>query len=233
MGAPLRLLDDLISLFYPRLCLACSRHLPPKQQMICVHCRYKLPKTNFHLQRENPFTERFWGRLDLTSGAALYHFTRGGLTQQLIHKLKYQGQWEVGYQLGELYGNILKKSPFFEGIDVIVPVPLHPKKEHQRGYNQSDSFAKGIAEALRRPWMKNALKRSAYTDSQTTKSRLERLKNVLNVFSVHRSGVLEDKHVLLVDDVLTTGATLEACGIRILEVPGTKLSMATIAIADY
>ena len=226
-------LNDLVSLLYPNLCLACSDHTPARGEIICLRCQHKLPRTNFHLEQENPFTERFWGRISIENGAALYHFIKGGRVQELIHRLKYLGKREIGIRLGQWYGEQLKQSEQFKTIDLIVPVPLHPKKERLRGYNQSALFAMGISEAMGKPWMKNALTRKAFTETQTHKSRTERLENVLEVFAVNDLKGMEGKHILLVDDVMTTGATLEACGMRILEIPGTKLSMATIAIADF
>lgn len=226
-------LNDLVSLLYPNLCMACSENLPSREEIICLRCQHKLPKTNFHLEKDNPFIERFWGRLSLENGASLYHFVKGGRVQELLHRLKYLGKHEIGLRLGQGYGHQLRESPFYKDIDLIVPVPLHPRKERLRGYNQSAMFAKGLAESMGKPWSKNALLRNTFTETQTHKSRVERLENVLEVFEVANTKALENKHILLVDDVMTTGATLEACGSKILAVPGTKLSMVTIAIADH
>ena len=228
-----RLVDDFISLFFPNLCLACGKNNPVKKELICISCQYRLPKTQYHLEKENPFTERFWGRLKLETGAALYHFFKGGRAQQLIHQLKYKEKPEVALKLGIYYGQILKEIPHFQEVDLIVPVPLHPRKEHQRGFNQSDQFARGLSESMEKPWLKKALKRISHSPSQTQKTRFERLKNVMSAFELDQSHKLQFKHILLVDDVLTTGATLESCGLKILEVPGTRLSMATIAMARY
>ncbi|HHH50101.1 MAG TPA: ComF family protein [Saprospiraceae bacterium] len=233
MTIRLRFVDDFISLFFPRLCLACGKNTPQKKELICISCQYHLPKTKFHLEKENKFTQRFLGRLELQSGAALYYFTKGGRTQHLIHQLKYKGKREVGVMLGQHYGELLKDSPHFKDIDLIVPVPMHPKKEHMRGYNQSTQFAKGLSETMEKPYYKKALKKITHTISQTKKTRFERLQNVINTFEVNQVNALKRKHVLLVDDVLTTGATLEACGLKILEVEDTKLSMLTIAIATH
>jgi len=223
--------EDLVALLYPNLCLACSENQPIRGEAICLSCQINLPKTNFHLDRENPFTERFWGRIPLTSGAALYHFVKGGRVQELLHQLKYEGKWEIGIKLGEWYGRQLLESPHFKNIDIIVPVPLHPRKERLRGYNQAALFAQGMAEAMGKPWIKDGLIRRIFTETQTQKSRSERLDNVSEIFAIGNPKKLEFKHVLLVDDVMTTGATMEACGMKILAMPGTKLSMATIAIA--
>lgn len=221
---------DLISLFYPNLCAACGEQAPPHGEVICISCLYKLPKTGFHLQKENAFTARFWGRLPLETGAALFFFAKGSRTQELIHRLKYKNRQEIGVQMGKLYGTELQESEEFRQVDLIVPVPLHPKKEWARGYNQSALFARGLSESLKKPWLRNGLQRKVYAESQTQKSRTERLENIAQAFSVGDVAAIQGKHVLLVDDVLTTGATLEACGLRLLEVPEVRISMATLAI---
>lgn len=227
----LELARDFIGLMYPSLCLACQSKHPPKEQLICVSCQVKLPKTNFHLEEENYFTERFWGRVLLESAAALYFFHKGSPVQKILHSLKYEGKHEIGFQLGQKYGKQLKQSPYFRTVDIIVPVPLHPKKQLQRGYNQSDTFANGLSETMRIPWLANGLKRTKYGDSQTRMSREERLLNVMEAFEVDAKNKLAGKHILLVDDVLTTGATLETCADKLLALPNTKVSMATIALA--
>jgi ComF family protein len=223
-------LDAFFCLLYPNLCLACGKSLPVKQNHICINCQYKLPETAFYKHRENAFTERFWGRIDLVSAASLYHFSKGGRVQQLIHHLKYEGKKEIGIRLGQLYGFQLNSTELFSDIDMIVPVPLHPKKKHFRGYNQSAMFAKGLSESMKKPW-RNALKRVAHSTTQTQKGRMERFENVENAFSVNDPQSLAGKHILLVDDVITTGATLEACALKLLAISEVKISMATIAIA--
>ncbi len=227
-----RVWEDLLGLFYPRLCLACHENSPAREEWLCLECQFRLPYTNYHLDRDNPFTERFWGRVPLESGAALFHFLKKGRAQSLIHHLKYAGKPEVGLLLGRQYGRMLRESPHFHTVDGIVPVPLHPRKQHQRGYNQSARFAAGLAEAMDRPWIKHALIRTTYTETQTRKSRLERFENVRHAFAIREPEKLTGKHILLVDDVLTTGATLEACGLQILNLQGCRLSMATIGIAQ-
>lgn len=224
--------DGLVSLFYPRLCLACQANQPVKSQILCVRCSFKLPQTKFHLHEENAFTERFWGRFSLEAGASLYRYTKGGHVQSLIHHLKYKGRQEVGIKTGEFYGRQLKESPFFQEIDLIVPIPLHPKKKHERGFNQSDLIAMGLSRGMEVPWSNKVLAREIFTETQTQKSRLERLENVAEAFVVTNPGALKRKHILLVDDVITTGATLEICALKILEIEGTKVSMVTLAFAD-
>lgn len=222
---------DFLGLFYPNLCLACREKHLVGEEIICVQCQYQLPKTNFHLHKENEFTHRFWGRLDLFAAASLFRFTKKGKVQRLIHELKYKGKRNIGVKLGAFYGHDLKESELFKDVDCIIPVPLHPKKLHKRGFNQSDLFAQGLAESMGIPWYADGLKRRIYTETQTLKSRSERLANVAEAFEVHLPKRMEGKHILLVDDVITTGATLEACGLKLLEIPHTRLSMSTIVFA--
>lgn len=227
----LRWADDFAGLFYPHLCLACAERKPPRRDLLCISCRTKLPHTDYHEHQENALTERFWGRAPIYSGAAMFNFIKGGKTQHLLHQLKYQGKQQVGVLLGEWYGQELKKSIWFQSVEAIVPVPLHPRKERQRGFNQSDTFARGLARTMGVPWYKNGLRRKTYTQTQTQKGRMERFGNVESVFEVGEPAKLKDKHILLVDDVITTGATLEACTHTLLQLPGVKVSLASIAIA--
>ena len=224
--------EGFISLFYPNLCLACGDNPPIPEQVICVNCQYYLPKTNFHLERENAFTDRLWGRFPFYTGAALYHFIKKGRVQHLIYNLKYNNKPEVGYFIGLKYGEILKQAPLYKDIDVIIPVPLHPKRERQRGYNQSETFAKGLAESMGIKYYKKALIRTLATTTQTKKSRLDRLKNVRAAFQISQPEILQGKNVLIVDDILTTGATLEACALKVLEIPKVRVSLVTIGVAE-
>lgn len=226
------MISDFINLFYPKLCLACSHNHVPAREWLCLPCQLKLPKTNFHLMTENELTERFWGRLQLVSGAAMYFFVKGGRTQQMIHNLKYKGKKSIAIELGKMYGKVLKEIPTYQGVDLIIPVPLHPKKEKHRGFNQSKLFAIGLSESMKVTWSEKYLRRKAYTATQTQKSRQERLENVLTQFEVRNPAAIRGKHLLLVDDVITTGATMEACGMKLLEIPQTRLSLAAIAIAE-
>ncbi|MFT4667006.1 MAG: ComF family protein [Polaribacter sp.] len=223
--------EGVLTLFFPKLCLACGSNPPPQEQDICIYCQYYLPKTEFHLDLENPFTERFWGRVKIEGGASLYYFMKNGRTQKLIHNLKYKGKRKIGIKLGELYGKDLRLAKGFENIDMILPVPLHPKKEHSRGYNQCDPFARGLSETMEIPWRKGILIKTVNNTSQTKMTRMERLENVRTTFNVNNPDQLRGKHVLIVDDVMTTGATLEACAEKVLEIPHTKVSLATIAMA--
>lgn len=226
-------IEGFLHFLYPELCLACESRVHSVGDVLCVECNATLPLLNYHLQRENPFTIRFWGRLPLHAGAAMFLFTKESRVQHLLHNLKYNGQWQIGVELGRKYGWMLGASKDFRKADVIVPVPLHEVKEWERGYNQSAMFAKGLSETMGISHAPSALFRTTYTATQTHKSRLERLENVRDAFEVRQREALAGKHILLVDDVLTTGSTLEACALKILEIPGTTVSMATLAIASH
>jgi ComF family protein len=227
----MKLLSDLVWILYPELCAACNRALHSGESCICTYCRYHLPKTNFHLDKENPVEKQFWGKVEVQAAAACYYFGKGEKVQHLIHQLKYGGRKDVGLFVGENYGCDLKQSDFFAGVEVIIPVPLHHSKLRKRGFNQSDCFAQGLAKAMHIPFFTGALKRNLATATQTRKHRYERFRNVDRVFEVTSKKLIEGKHVLLVDDVLTTGSTLTSCAEVILELPGTKVSMVVMAYA--
>lgn len=226
-----QLATGLVHLFYPNLCAGCQRNMPATtEQCFCVQCQAKLTYFQGIEQRENAFTERFWGRLTLEGGGALYEFYKRSPVHRALWQLKYKKQPEVGVRLGRALGHRLKTAVWFQDVQVIIPIPLHPNKERERGYNQSAQIAQGLGEVTGVRVAKRALKRTHATESQTQKKRLERFQNVREVFSVAKPNELAHQHVLLVDDVLTTGATLEACAIQLLSVPGLRLSMATLAI---
>ena len=224
--------SDLTALFFPKNCAVCGSVLRRQEEILCTSCYYKLPETHFENHYDNPVMEVFKGRLPLVSATSFLFFSKGGITQQLIHKLKYKGRRDVGIYMGQLLGNRLNQSPLFSQADFIVPVPLHPKKEHARGYNQSLMLARGLALRMQAQVMPRVLFRKTYTATQTKKSRYERWENVKDIFEIKNGHRLEGKQVLLVDDVITTGATLEACGSRLLEIPGLRLSIASLAYAE-
>ncbi len=226
-------LDDLVSLVYPRLCPSCGSSLLRNERFICLPCRYELPETNYHCDPENRVARHFWGRVPLSGAASLYTFATGSNVQKLIHALKYENKPEIGEVLGMYYGLQLKSAPPFMHANLIVPVPLHPRKEHKRGYNQAARFANGLSQGMGIKAAKHILKRVNFTETQTRKNRMERWENVRSVFQLGERLFRPDCHILLVDDVVTTGATLEACARTLLEAGCREVSVATIACAAH
>lgn len=226
------ILSNFVGLIFPRVCLACDEPLGRGEDHICTNCRAQLPYTDYHLlpPADNPLARRFWGRVRVRHALSYLRFLRRGRVQHLLHQLKYRGQRDVGLALGRWYGHDLLRHGFL--FDLVVPVPLHPRKLAKRGYNQSDPFAAGLAESLGISWHAEGLHRLEHTDSQTRKNRLERWQNVAEVFGVTDPATVQGKHVLVVDDVLTTGATLEACAAALLAAGAAEVSVATIASAD-
>jgi ComF family protein len=232
MNAKSSYLSDFVSLLFPQLCSACGESLITNEHLICTDCRYNLPFTNFHLFPDNIVAQQFWGKMPLEGGYALYYFNKGGKIQNLMHQFKYKGMHQIGNLLGSIAGAQLAKNELFKTVDIIIPVPLHKKRLQQRGYNQSACFAEGLALKLNAPVENDNLVRVAATETQTRKSRFARFENMQEVFVVRNPEKLINKHVLLVDDIITTGSTLEACGTELLKIDGVKLSVATIAYAE-
>ena len=224
-------LHNVINLFYPRVCAACGAHLLKNEETVCLKCRYTLPHTGYELHADNPVAQTFYGRVRFRAVTSCFFFAKSGKVQHLIHQLKYKGNKEAGVFLGQQIGQSIKEAPLFQGIDYLVPVPLHPKRERQRGYNQSLMIARGINEVTGIPIGDKYLVRGIYTETQTHKSAEERFKNVKDIFEVHFADELKGKHVLLIDDVLTTGATLESCAHQLESIPGITISAATAACA--
>jgi ComF family protein len=225
-------LADFVALLFPQLCPACGESLMAGEHVICTDCRFNLPFTNFHLQPDNIVARQFWGKVNLEAAYALYYFAKGGKVQNLMHHFKYRGVQQIGVLLGNIAGAQLTKNDVFKTVDVIIPVPLHKKRLKQRGYNQSACFANGLAQKLNAAVDENSLIRAKATETQTHKSRFSRFENMQEVFAVIDPEKLINKHVLLVDDVVTTGSTLEACAAQLLKIEGLKLSIATIAYAE-
>jgi ComF family protein len=221
---------DFINLIYPQPCFACGEILGKNEDSICTSCIVNLPKTNYHLQNENPLNKIFWGRVSIEMVAAYYHFNKGNKVQNLLHQLKYKGAKNVGEKIGLIYGYELLESTNFKDVDFIVPVPLHPKKLKKRGYNQSESFANGLAQSLKIEVITNLLLRAVNSETQTKKSRFNRWENVATIFTISDTINITGKHILLVDDVITTGATIEGCA-QLLTQYNAKVSVVTIACA--
>lgn len=220
-----------LELFYPRLCFVCGEKLISSETHICMKCLLHMPRTNYHLEAGNPMEKLFYGRIHIERATALMEFKKGSPYQKILHQLKYRGMKELGEMMGRQLAYEIKDSDFIRPVDLICPVPLHPKKQRKRGYNQSDYFAKGLSEILGIPIDNQTLRRKKFTSTQTKKTRFERWMNVEGIFELVHPGTFENKHILLVDDVVTTGATLEACAQTILSGCNAKISVATLAIA--
>lgn len=221
----------LIDLIYPNICIACNHNLGVNEKHICSKCYLKLPYTNYAKEENNAIEKIFWGRAKVESAMALLFFNKGSRTQKILHQLKYKNNFEVGINMGILTGNQLAESGRFSDIDFITAVPLHADKLKKRGYNQSEMFAKGIGTATGIVVDFSIIKRNLNTSTQTKKNRLERWENVESAFMTPLPEKIKNKHILLVDDVITTGATLEACAMCLQGVSGVKVSIAAIACA--
>ncbi len=231
-GSVKDILYSFITLIYPRSCCGCSGILVTGEEHLCGFCRVEMPRTDFFMYKENPLTRRFWGRVPIQTGSSLFHFQKGGKVQRVIHHFKYRGNIALGVYLGRLLGLSLKKSEHYTGIDMIIPVPLHAAKERKRGFNQSEVICRGVSKTLMIPAFDNLLIRKEETSTQTRKERFRRWENVSDVFDTPDPQALENKNILLVDDVITTGATLEACAQTLISVPGVKVWIATLAVTD-
>lgn len=225
------LIKDAVHLLYPHLCCGCGTDLLPEDQLLCIYCLNDLPHTHFEKIENNGIEKNFTGRINIKAAHSEFYFSKGQVIQHLIHQLKYNGNQKIGNYLGAIMGNSLKESGRFNHIDVIVPLPMHKKKEFKRGYNQANIIAEGMAETMGIPVLNDSVIKCKSTDTQTKKHRLERWENVEETFLVAKKEALLGKNILLTDDVVTTGATLESCGHSILSVQGTSLSIATLAIA--
>lgn len=224
-----RMLRDFLSLFFPRVCECCGTSLNKEEDMICAGCVIDLPVTNYHRIPDNPVSKLFWGRFPVQMAAACYTFTKNGPVQRLVHRIKYKGKKELGKVLGRQYGYSLMEGRHLPSFDLVIPVPAHPDKLSSRGFNQSEWIAFGIAEAMKLDCVPAALVRRKQSGTQTNQRRFDRWKNVKDDFAVVDPELIRGKHILLIDDVVTTGATLEACSRKVLEVEGAKVSILTLA----
>lgn len=224
--------EALLQFVFPHVCDGCGSDLLNIESRLCLHCLDAMPETYFEKHAGNPVEKMFWGRLSLVSAAATFYFTKESLMQKLMHQFKYKNNKELGLQLGRLMGIALKESKRFENLDALVPLPLFPSKEKKRGYNQATVLCEGIAEILFLPILKDTIARPQHTETQTKKGRIERWKNIEGKFELINMAAIQNKHLLLVDDVVTTGATLEACGSELLKSGNTRLSIATLCQAS-
>ncbi|WP_340077128.1 ComF family protein [Leptobacterium sp. I13] len=226
----INILNDIETLFFPPVCPGCDSILLKNEKTVCVVCRHQLPLTNYHAVQGNPVEKIFYGRVEIVHATAFLAFQKKGLAQRLIHQLKYKGNQAIGGFIGEWMGSVLMNNFHYQTVDVVVPVPLHPKKLRKRGYNQVSAFGKKIAGALNASYNDDALIRVSHSKTQTFKNRIARWNNASFIFDVEHPGSLKGKHILLIDDVITTGATLEACAITLQKIENVQISIATMAI---
>jgi ComF family protein len=223
---------DLLHLFYPHICAGCGEHLPTSEQHLCIDCLLELPETNFQHIIGNPVEKIFYGRIKIRSAFASYYFSKNSPLQNIIHAFKYQQNKEVCHQMGILMGQHIKCSSLMNNTDLIIPMPIHTDREKKRGYNQAAVLAEGISGVTGISFGIDLIIRNKSTATQTHKGRGERWKNVQSVFEVMDASNIQNKHILLVDDVITTGATVEACGEVILKAQPASLSIAALAWAS-
>ena len=228
----MKLLKDFFYLFYPNICANCKEQLLQNEKVICTFCRHDLPLTNFKSYTRNKVSSIFSGRITIEKAYALLFFRKQGITKNLIHDLKYKGNEEVGVFFGNWIGEIVAKNKEFSTVDFIVPVPIHAKKKKIRGYNQVTKFGKCLSMHLKVPLNEDVLIRQSATKTQTLKSRFERFNDLESKFLARNTSIFKEKHILIIDDVITTGATLEACAKELLKTPGVKISILTMSYTE-
>ena len=222
----------MLNLFFPKLCEGCNKLLGDNELVLCTNCRHQLPVTNFHFEASEAVKKILYGRVKLHHATALLHFSKKGIVQQLLHNLKYRGHEQIGEFFGKWLGAELKSIDAYQSIDVVVPVPLYKTKLRKRGYNQVAKFGKEIAKSLNAEYNDTVLIKSKSTKTQVFKKRLTRWSNDDSLFAVSNLEPLKGKHILLVDDIITTGATIEACATVLSKIDNIEISLATIAMAD-
>ncbi len=225
-------LHRFLDLIAPRICVVCGRRLAPSEQAICVSCNMHLPRTGFQLQPyDNMMARLFWGIIPVERVAALFYYEAGSATSNILYDLKYHDHPDIGIAMGRLIGREFSGAGFFDGIDMLVPVPLASKRQRQRGYNQSMQLAKGISKMTGIPIYDKVVRRTAFAKSQTQLHRWERQENVADVFQLKEPAILSGHHVLLIDDVITTGATMTACARELLKAGDVKISLLSLGFA--
>lgn len=229
MQAAKSLFHDFSHLFFPQICAGCGTDVVNPETPLCIRCIDALPVTNFHMHTANQVERIFWGRVPVAHASSLCYFNSGSLIQTLIHQLKYKGNRELGRFLGRIMGDVLTQSNRFNDIDLLVPLPLHASRERKRGYNQATILCEGMAELMKRPVISDAVIRHSATSTQTKKNRIARWENIEGRFSIVDKSKLQGRHLLLVDDVITTGATLEACAASLMALTDVSVSIVTLA----
>jgi ComF family protein len=226
------MIKDIFYLFFPKMCSCCHEPLVQSEKEICISCRFQLPTTEFTDERDNQVERAFYGRIKIEFATALLFYRKKGLSQKLIFQLKYKGRQGIGDLLGNWLGSQLKESKRLPKVDYIVPVPLHPKKLKKRGYNQLTTFGKSISKILDAPFITDVLIKKSASETQTLKRRFDRWNNVNEIFYITNQVIFKNKHVLLIDDVITTGATLESCALQLSKTENIKISIATMAYTE-
>jgi len=227
----MNIIANILGLIYPNLCIVCGESLINSENQICMSCVSEMPRTNFHRVKDNIVEKKFWGKVKIEKGTSFFYFAKGSPFQKTLHELKYKGNKKIGKILGMYAATDLIEDNYFSEVDVIIPVPLHPKKLKKRGYNQSEWIAQGLSQILEKPMETKFLHRIRNTETQTKKGVFERFENTEGIFCVEKNGQLAGKHILLVDDVLTTGSTIEAAAQALLSVESVKVSVFTLAMA--
>jgi competence protein ComFC len=225
----MKMTDDIFNIFFPETCMICAREVEMRGHLICFYCLSELPLTHFSFMAKNRIENSFRGRIPITSASSLLYFHKKGPVQKLLHQLKYHNKQEIGTYFGDWLGEELLSSKRFETIDFILPVPLHPDKQKKRGYNQVTTFAEGLSGKTKAQMLPDLLVKNSNSLSQTHKNRIERNENKRNDFKLRDHKILQDKHVLLVDDIITSGSTLEGCWEPLSKVNGIKISLASMA----
>ena len=225
-------MDDFLYLFYPKLCAICEHQLVKNETVLCTFCRHDLPLIYYSDYKNNKISQAFYGKIPIKKAMSLFIYRKDGKTKELIHQLKYKGNQEIGVFFGNWFGEILKENQEFSSVDFIIPVPLHKKKLKTRGFNQLTTFGERLSSHLKIPYLENILIKTSSTKTQTFKNRLERFTNSETKFLLSNNTILENKHVLLIDDVITTGATLESCCKELLKTKNIKISIASMAFTE-
>ena len=226
------MLKDLVNIFFPKICEACKSPLRDNESVVCTICRHDLPITNFHFENSEAVKKVLYGRVKLENATALLHFSKKGIVQELLHNLKYRGHEDIGVFFGQWLGGEIKTVMAYNSIDVVIPVPLHKRKLRKRGYNQVTKFGIAISEALQCDFSESCLVKTKHVKTQVFKDRITRFDDANTRFTLQNSEQLTGKHILLVDDIITTGATIEACTLLLSAIEGVKISVATMAIAE-
>ncbi|WP_298391437.1 ComF family protein [Flavobacterium sp.] len=226
------MIKSIINLFFPKACAGCNSFLLESELVICTTCRHEIPITNQHLNQNNEAFLKFYGRIPIEFASSLLYFHKKGMVQEMIHKLKYKGHQEIGEAIGTWYAEDLKKCEQLKDVDYIIPIPLHKKRFKERGYNQVTTFGKALSNQLNIPYNDTILFRKVYSKTQTKKTFLGRSEAIENIFRVAFNENHHNKHFLLIDDVITTGSTLEYCGRELLKIPGARISIVCMAMTQ-